>query len=123
MTGPDAEDDAAAFEAFREQARRQVPPVVYLPVSGVEDRTHEVELRPTKDGRVALLAYTALDRLAACCGPHQPWLLYPTDRLPELEQSQPYDVIYLDLSLPEELRRQDPAATDGAAEQPEVDGG
>lgn len=29
-------------------------------------------MRPTKDGRVALLAYTALDRLVTGCGPRRP---------------------------------------------------
>jgi len=102
----DAAEGSTEFEEFRESVHRQIPPVVYLPVNDAGDRSvYEVELRTTRDGRVALLAYTALDRLGHCCGPHQPWVLYPTDRLHELEQSQPYDVIYLDVPIPEGLRR------------------
>ena len=46
-----------------------------------------------RDGRVALLAYTALDRLATCMGPYQPWVLYRTEQLDELGGVQSYDVI------------------------------
>ena len=62
-------------------------------------------MRRTKDGRTALLAYTALDRPADCMGPHQPWILCHTDRLHELEADHPYDVIYLDMAMPKELWR------------------
>nr|WP_306814227.1 SAV_915 family protein [Actinomyces bowdenii] len=62
-------------------------------------------MRQTKDGRVALLAYTALDRLVRCMGPHQPWVLYETARLHELETVRSYDVIYLDMEMPRELWR------------------
>jgi hypothetical protein len=84
--------------------------MVYLPVTGRGDgRLAEVELRRTNDGRTALLAYTAMDRLVSCCGPHQPWALMPTDRLGEIEQTQPYDVIYLDVAIPEEQWRTEPS--------------
>lgn len=80
-----------------------VPPVLYLPTSGTPAGSSEVgiELRETNDGRRALLAYTALDRLADCCGPDQPWALFPVERLGELGVD--YDVIYLDLAIPREL--------------------
>lgn len=104
------------FDEFRQRMRDQVPPAVYLPVADAgSGQTYEVEMRPTNDGRVALLAYTALDRLADCCGPHQPWVLYPTDRLEELGQSQPYDVIYLDMPIPEEFRLHGPEEGEGVA--------
>lgn len=118
MTHDQASTD---FEDYRAQQRQQVPPVVYLPVvDGSDSAFYEVEMRPTKDGRVALLAYTAMDRLSDCCGPHQPWVLYPTDRLEELGQSQPYDVIFLDMPIPEELRR---TAEDTVEEEPGGDPG
>ncbi len=86
-----------------------MPPVLYLPSTGqTTNWGTDVEMRQTKDGRVALLAYTALDRLAQCMGPHQPWVLCRTDRLHELEATQPYDVIYLDMEMPRELWRQAP---------------
>ncbi|WP_244542552.1 MULTISPECIES: SAV_915 family protein [Actinomyces] len=83
-----------------------IPPVLYLPSTGAPNTYGaEIELRKTNDGRMALLAYTALDRLADCMGPHQPWVLYPTERLGDLEVVEHYDVIYLDLPVPKELWR------------------
>ncbi|WP_240471043.1 SAV_915 family protein [Schaalia suimastitidis] len=83
-----------------------IPPVVYLPSTGASTKYGaEVELRTTQDGRTALLAYTALDRLSRCCGPHQPWVLYPTDRLGELMEACPFDVIYFDMVIPPEAQR------------------
>ncbi|TGN31351.1 SAV_915 family protein [Aeromicrobium chenweiae] len=53
-----------------------VPPVLYVPGGrGVGRRHGVVGLR---DGRTALLAYTALDRLVDCCGDRQPWVLIET---------------------------------------------
>jgi len=83
-----------------------IRPVLYLPSTGAPNTYGaEIELRKTNDGRMALLAYTALDRLADCMGPHQPWVLYPTERLGDLETVEHYDVIYLDLPVPQELWR------------------
>ncbi|MGL5850866.1 MAG: SAV_915 family protein, partial [Phycicoccus sp.] len=105
-----ADSSDAAYEEYAAARRAEVPPVVYLPVTGRGDgRFAEVELRRTNDGRTALLAYTAMDRLVSCCGPHQPWALMPTDRLGEIEQTQPYDVIYLDIPIPVEEQRTAPA--------------
>ncbi|MFV0446844.1 MAG: SAV_915 family protein [Planctomycetaceae bacterium] len=82
-----------------------IPPVVYLPCAKEPDGLGAlVELRPMSDGRTALLVYTALDRLADCCGPHQPWVLYRTDQLHELGETQPYDVIYADIAIPAGFR-------------------
>lgn len=61
-------------------------------------------MRPLHDGRTALLAYTALDRLADGCGPHQSWIVYRTEELGVLRQTCPYDVIILDQPLPEAAR-------------------
>ena len=83
--------------------RKPVPPVLYLPVRpGSSAEEPEVEMRRLADGRVALLVYTALDRLAACCGPAQPWVLYRTDQLGELGRTSPYDVVATDQPLPRE---------------------
>lgn len=84
-------------------ADKPVPPVLYLPVRpGSTEEEPEVEMRRLADGRVALLVYTALDRLAACCGPHQPWVLYRTDQLGVLAEQSPYDVVAMDQPLPRE---------------------
>ncbi|MGH3519869.1 MAG: SAV_915 family protein [Haloechinothrix sp.] len=84
----------------------EFPPFVYLPCAeGVEDPTQaRVEMRTTKDGRVALLAYTALDRLHDCCGKTQPWLVMATPSLDALQEAQPFQLLLLDVRIPEEHR-------------------
>lgn len=90
-----------------ESGRPPIPPALYLPSTGASNtRGAEIELRQMRDGRVALLAYTALDRLARCLGPNQPWVLYPTENLDQLEAVQSYDVIYLDTPVPRSLWHQ-----------------
>jgi len=80
-------------------------PVVYLPVHlGDDGDPYDVRMLKLDDGRVALLSYTALDRLVACCGDEQPWLLFDVSRLEELREVKPYDVKYLDVDLPDHLR-------------------
>ncbi len=87
----------------------QLPPVVYLPctrtVSTVEEI--DVEYRHTQDGRVALLAYTALDRLKDCCGQEQPWFVAPSTLLAQLHQGRPYDLLFMDMFVPEDRRGAD----------------
>ncbi|RMI13321.1 SAV_915 family protein [Cellulomonas triticagri] len=82
---------------------RQVPPVLYVPceTATTSDGEARLSLRTTRDGRIALLAYTALDRLVTCCGPDQPWVLVPTDRMDDIARTQQFDVVYLDLMVPE----------------------
>lgn len=94
------------LEDYLERRRATIPPVVYLPVTGQGAPGFiELEMQKTLDGRIAVLAYTALDRLMDGCGAGQPWALYPTAHLHELSADQPFDVIYLDVPLPEDLRR------------------
>lgn len=79
-----------------------VPPVVYLPCSPAStDAEPLVEKRTLEDGDIALLAFTALDRLLDGCGPHQPWILYPTSALGDLK---PYAMIVLDGEIPDDAR-------------------
>lgn len=81
------------------------PPVVYLPVRTDPDgNVTDIAMIRLGDGRVALLAYTALDRFIRCCGTEQPWLLYFTHALPELHQEKPFDVKMLDVMVPEDFR-------------------
>ena len=85
-----------------------VPPALYLPSTGVPNaQGTEIELRRLRDGRMALLAYTAVDRLVKCMGPHQPWALFLTENLNDLAEKQPFDVIMLDQRVPQELWRQE----------------
>ena len=93
-------------DAEREVALEYLPPVIYLPVAQVSTPDGPtVEMRQLDDGRLALLAYTALDRLARCQGPAQPWILLPMENLNDINERQPYDVIYFDVPLDEQLRR------------------
>ncbi|SFQ21687.1 hypothetical protein SAMN05421810_105211 [Amycolatopsis arida] len=84
------------------------PPAVYVPCgqypAGDGGSTTAVELRRTDEGKLALLTYSAMDRLVRCCGPHQPWVLVSTEELHHVYDAQPFDVIMLDTELPEELR-------------------
>jgi len=84
-----------------------IPPMLYLPCDGFRSGGDElsVDFRCMRDGRLALLAYTALDRLVNCCGQDQPWVVVPASTLDELDLHQPYDVILLDVEIPTELRR------------------
>ena len=87
--------------------RPVVPPVLYVPCRAETTETGQpkLELRRTKDGRTALLAYTALDRLVDGAGPDQPWVLVQTPALDELGKEQAFDVVYFDLRIPDEHRR------------------
>ena len=112
--GPPGSDPGRAADSGRsspgrpaESGRPPIPPALYLPATGASNtRGAEIELRQMRDGRVALLAYTALDRLARCLGPNQPWVLYLTENLDQLEAVQSYDVIYLDTPVPRNLWHQ-----------------
>jgi hypothetical protein len=85
------------------------PPMVYIPCGQYQTQdagsTAAVELRRTEDGKLALLAYSALDRLVRCCGDRQPWALVNTEELTAIFERQPYEAILLDTELPAELRR------------------
>lgn len=89
-----------------------VPPVLYVPRDGEVAETGAVSLdyRTTRDGRTALLAYTALDRLVDCCGDRQPWVLIETSTLDDIAEQQPYDLILLDMEIPLEHRRTGPTS-------------
>jgi hypothetical protein len=86
---------------------RDFPPVVYLPCAEevVDPAAARVDMRETRDGRTALLAYSALDRLRQCCGDSQPWILMPTVGLAKLQAAQPYQLLLLDVAIPIEKRR------------------
>lgn len=83
-----------------------VPPVLYVPLSTASTQDEQtVEIRELKDGRRALLAYTALDRLLTLAGDRQPWILLRTEDLDKIKRAQPYDVVIFDLEIPEHYRR------------------
>jgi hypothetical protein len=83
------------------------PPVVYVPCSSVamDDEVLSIDLRPTRDGRLALLVYSALDRLVDCCGEEQPWVVMPTANLEKVRVETGFELILLDVVIPDEFRR------------------
>lgn len=82
------------------------PPVLYVPcfeeVSDPSDA--RVLLETTRDGRSSLLAYSALDRLHRCIGRDQPWIVVPTSYLPALNDVAPFQLVLLDVVVPEGAR-------------------
>ncbi|MBI9113439.1 SAV_915 family protein [Sanguibacter suaedae] len=81
-----------------------LPPVVYVPCFADDDgQVTAVQLRTTADGRTALLAYSALDRLKAGAG-DVPWVLLTIEDLQRVHDREPYDVLYMDLRIPEHAR-------------------
>lgn len=80
-------------------------PIVYLPVSlDADGQVADVTMVRLADERVALLAYTALDRLIDCCGEHQPWSIFDVGHLDALNEVKPFDLKYLDVELPPAFR-------------------
>lgn len=84
-----------------------VPPMLYLPVLEHPEHGTVAAVRELSDGRLGLLAYTALDRLAAACGTGQPWMLISTSSLEQLLEIQRFDVVAFDIDTPPALRAGD----------------
>ncbi|WP_019855389.1 SAV_915 family protein [Actinopolyspora mortivallis] len=82
------------------------PPQAYLPSKRVlkEDTEVTFDLRGLADGRLAVLAYSSLDSLVACCGELQPWASLPKDRVEEVRRRSGADLVIWDAQLPEEQR-------------------
>ncbi|SDQ09775.1 SAV_915 family protein [Leucobacter chromiiresistens] len=79
--------------------RYPIPPVLYVPVR--ESAAGRIaEVRPTREGRRALLAYSALDRLLAHCGDAQPWVLVRLADLEVIMAEQPFDLVAFDSEIP-----------------------
>lgn len=81
------------------------PPVAYLPCRlDSEGQVAEVMMAQLNDGRVALMGYTALDRFIAACGRGHPWVLWKTEEIESLRALKHFDVAYLDIPMPADLR-------------------
>lgn len=95
-----------------------VPPVVYVPAQRTKpgQQGATLELRSLQDGRVALLVYSALDRLIDACGEFQPWALLPSPEIERLKPTVGFDVLILDVALPVELQHGPEALGDADAE-------
>lgn len=93
---------------------RVQPPVAYLPCRlDDEGNLAEVMMAELETGQVALMGYTALDRFFACCGSGHPWVLWKTEELESLREIKHFDVAYLDIAMPTQLRIEDPAPVEG----------
>lgn len=94
------------------EALRDFPPVVYVPCDkpvgstpGPDGRVPlEIRMRLTRDGRVALLAYSALDRFHEMAGRETGWALLTHDGLDEVYARQPFDLLLMDVTVPEDSR-------------------
>lgn len=76
--------------------------LVLVPIQAADpqaDRT-VVELRRMPDGQLALPIFSDLDALVAGCGPAQPWMLLPTERLADLRAELGFDGVIVDVELP-----------------------
>lgn len=84
-----------------------LPPYVYVPCAPFKrgDTDLTVDLRSTRSGQIALLVYSALDRLVDSCGPEQPWTVLPATELEQVRVATGFELILLDVCIPEHLRR------------------
>jgi len=80
-----------------------VPPVLYVPVRHSAMGVVEVVRLPMGDGKVALLAYTALDRLAKGCGEGQEWAMIFTSTLSAVNEEVPFTAVAFDVEFPDGL--------------------
>ncbi|WP_369806678.1 SAV_915 family protein [Mycobacterium sp. E802] len=103
----DIADGVSEKQARPKAIPRDFPPVVYLPCAEEVDDPNDarIDMRETRDGRTALLAYSALDRLHECCGDDQAWIVAPTAILSQLQSLHPFQLLMLDVEIPVEQRR------------------
>ncbi len=76
------------------------------PILGPHEQVHP-ELRRTDDGRLALLAYTSLERLVEGCGADQPWVRVPVEEFERIHAECRFDTIALNVALPTECRHRE----------------
>ncbi len=82
-----------------------MPPVLYVPVRRSESGTVETVRLPMDNGGMALVAFTALDRLARGCGEGQEWALVFTSTLDKVRAESPFDAVAFDVEFPGGLER------------------
>ena len=83
-----------------------VPPVIYLPVQADPELGHLALRRALADGRVGLIAFTALDRLIDACGDHQAWVCVHISETEDIRARTPFDVVVLDPDVPQTAIRE-----------------
>lgn len=82
-----------------------VPPVLYVPVSLDDSGTSTAVTLPMGQGKRALIAYTALDRLAKGCGEGQGWTMVFTSTLSKVREESPFDAVAFDVDFPQGLEQ------------------
>lgn len=82
----------------------ELQPAYYVPCFTDGDGVLRVMLRETRDGRVALIVYSALDRLRAGAG-GVPWAFLTLAQLQAVKDESPFDVIYQDIRIPDDKRQ------------------
>lgn len=99
-------DDTETTTEQRVPIPPNFPPVLYVPCA--EHVTKIADARPvmkrTREGKLALFVYSALDRLHDGCGNEHPWVLLSVDALEPLQDAQGFDLILLDVIIPKEYR-------------------
>lgn len=97
--------------------RAGFPPVVYVPTTDEPDPVvRRVLMHRVEDGRTALYAYSAIDRLHSYYVPDAPWLLCDVAALQRLHDQTPYDLLFLDVDPG--LQDAEPTAADPERSRP-----
>lgn len=78
--------------------RREFPPVVYVPTTNEADpAVRRVVMHKVDDGRTALYAYSAMDRLHRFYLPDASWVVCDVAALQKVHDQTPYDLLFLDV--------------------------
>jgi hypothetical protein len=78
--------------------RPEFPPVVYVPTTDEPElAVRRVLMHRVEDGRTALYAYSAVDRLRGYYLPDSPWVLCDVATLQRIHDETPYDLLFLDV--------------------------
>lgn len=94
-------------DRYQESKLRELPmpPVVYVPCIIDRNGVRRLAMTRTVDGRMALLVYTALDRLVDLVGGDVSWALLDWDALERAREIEHYDVIVQDRKISLEGKR------------------
>lgn len=82
-------------------SRPRMPPVVYVPVMELPEApgVQHLKLHTMADGRTAVFAYSALDRMVSLYGDGVPWMLIDVPGLQRAFDQVPFDLVFVDREL------------------------
>ena len=76
---------------------KDLPPVLYVPTSPfAPDGRGHIAMTPLADGRLAVFAYSALDRLVEFYAADAPWALLTVADLQRAHADVPFDLLLVD---------------------------